>query len=334
MFARLKRRLFRHSLLVRRALFFVIIFAGICSVALLLLTFLRLGKAVLRPSSTLKNDHGRTNILLLGTGGPQHDGPDLTDTMMIISATRSGTINLISIPRDIYLDSLGDKVNSAYKLGLTQGPDVGLVLAKAVVSQVSGLPVHYAVRIDFSVFEKIIDLVGGVDVPVKNSFEDKEYPLAGKENDSCDGDPDFKCRYETIRFSAGIIHMDGQTGLKFVRSRHAPGDEGTDFARAARQQLVIKALKEKIFSSATYLNPAKILAIYNELKSHIDTDMNIQDNAQFTSLALNFRQAKIKTIVFDLNLLDNPPVDQRGWILVPKKGDWTDVHAFISNQLE
>ena len=66
---------------------------------------------------------------------------------------------------------------------------------------------------------------------IPKAFTDSQYPIAGKENDACGGDATFACRYKTVQFQAGSQHMDGKTALMYVRSRHAEGDEGTDFAR-------------------------------------------------------------------------------------------------------
>lgn len=335
MLARLKRRIFSHYILMRRLLtisFFAAILLGIIFLAL---PFLQFSKGViLSRQSDLKNDNGRTNILILGIGGPEHDGPNLTDTMIVVSATSSGTVSLISIPRDIYLDSLGGKVNTAYAVGLGRGPDVGLILAKAVAFEITGLPIHYAVRIDFSVFEKIVDLLGGIDVVVEHPLDDSQYPIDGRENDLCGGDPQFACRYATVHFEAGPQHLDGATALKFVRSRKAEGSEGTDFARARRQQLVIAAVKEKIFGSGLLLDPTKVPAIYDQLKAHINTDFDPAQTGKLIALGLKFRKSTFKNIVLDLTLLENPPIDDRGWILLPKEGNWAKVHDFIKGGLE
>ena len=53
--------------------------------------------------------------------------------------------------------------------------------------------------------------------------------------------------------------MDGDTALKFVRSRHGSNGEGSDFARAARQQKVIAAFKSKVLSFGTLINPKNII---------------------------------------------------------------------------
>ncbi|MBI4099570.1 LCP family protein [Candidatus Microgenomates bacterium] len=350
----IKRRILQHYVLLRRGLILSVVVGLLAIVLIFFLPLFRLGKEVLfgpvnvfsvvfqRPSE-LKSDAGQTNILLLGIGGPEHDGPNLTDTMIVASfklpiddktASATPAVNLISLPRDIYLDSLGGKINTAYAVGFEKGPDVGLVMAKATVSEVTGLPIHYVVVVDFSVFEKIVDIVGGVDVTVEREFTDKEYPLDGKENDQCGGDPEFKCRYETIQFSAGFQHMDGATALKFVRSRHADGDEGTDFARAKRQQLVLAALKAKLFSGNLLLSPSRILEIYNQLKTHINTDLSPNEANQIINVALKFRQAQFKNVVLGLDQLENPPIDDRGWILTPKGGDWSVVHDFVKSTLQ
>src|SRR3989344_5788030 len=68
--------------------------------------------------SGLKSDHGRVNVLLLGTGGAGHEGPDLTDTMILASIDKDGDDTfLISIPRDLWAPSLSAKINSAYAYG-------------------------------------------------------------------------------------------------------------------------------------------------------------------------------------------------------------------------
>lgn len=317
---------------MRFLLVFFLILAGVSAVVLILpFTSLWAKKVFLSPPSfSLKSDSGRTNILILGVPGPDHDGPNLTDTMIVASvATSSAT--LISVPRDIYLDSIQSKINATYETGLTRG--AGLVLPKEAVSQVTGLPIHYAVVVDFSVFEKIVDLVGGVDINVPHAFDDYEYPIEGKENDLCGGDPKFACRFAHLRFDAGPQYMNGATALKFARSRQAEGDEGSDFARSRRQQLVTGAIKDKVFSNQTLLNPAKITALYYQLKTHITTDFDFSLLSQGLKLAPKFQGSTLKSVALDENLLENPPLDERGWILLPKGGNWDRVHQFISDQL-
>src|SRR5688572_13777546 len=75
------------------------------------------------PQDILKNQNDRTNILLLGMGGAEHEAGDLTDSMTLISyhfPTRS--ITLVSLPRDLWVDSLKAKINTAYYYGERKQP--------------------------------------------------------------------------------------------------------------------------------------------------------------------------------------------------------------------
>ncbi|MCL4397855.1 LCP family protein [Patescibacteria group bacterium] len=354
---RFKRKIFSRPRLIRSIGIGIICFAFLAFIFYLLSPYLspvvKTGQKIILPQNnfTLKNDNGRTNILVLGVGGGTHDGPNLTDTMIVVSAvtklpkdnTPVPPITLISIPRDIYLDSLPGKINSAYDLG-------GLTQAETAVATVTGLPIHYAVRIDFSVFEKIIDTIGGIDVNVTNTLDDYQYPIDGKENDTCGFSEAevasraatiiddqtafaaFPCRYEHLHFDPGLQHMDGTTALKFVRSRHAQWPEGSDFARSQRQQLVIKAIRDKVFTLPSLLNVGQDLAIYNQLKSHIDTDFDFSSPQDLLNLALKYRSASLRSITLDENVLVNPPQDQRGWILIPKNGSWDEIHQLIATE--
>jgi len=298
--------------------------------------------SILNPKSLqVRNENGRTNILLLGIGGGTHDGADLTDSMMVVSVMTDpqkivgAPIYLISIPRDIWLPDLEDKVNSAYHFGNVKKPGAGLLSAKSAVSQITGLPIHYGFLLDFSTFEKAIDLLGGVDINIENTFDDFKYPIAGKENDTCGGvDPEFNCRYEHLHFDKGPTHLSGNLALKYVRSRYSESEEGTDFARSRRQQLLIEALKAKVFSSETLLSPQKLTDIYRIFKDNIDTDINPNEMGTLAKLVLTYKNSPTKTIVLDLNYFDNPPMDYRGWILLPKDGTFDQIHQFLKTSLE
>lgn len=132
----------------------------------------------------LKSDEGRVNILLLGIAGGLHDGSNLTDTIMVASYDlKTQQVLLISIPRDLWLPALQTKANTVYQIGLLQGS--GLDLAKTVMGNILGIPIHYGLRVDFRGFVQAIDVIDGVDVLVENSFDDYQYPIADKENDLC-----------------------------------------------------------------------------------------------------------------------------------------------------
>ena len=338
-FAKLKRKIYKNLGFFKAAGILIGIIFAVILISKISVAFIkRVPPILMDPVASLQSDDGRINILILGAGGENHDGPNLTDTMILASlpATTSGNVYFITIPRAIYLDYLGDKINGAYSYGEEKKVGSGLILAKAAVAQVSDLPVHYAVRIDFSAFSQVVDLMGGVDVEVENTFEDNMYPISGRENDPCDGqDPQFLCRYETVTFSQGLNHMDGATALKFARSRHSQDlTEGTDFARSKRQQKIIAAVKQKALSLPILLDFNKGLQIYNTLKSHLDTDITENEFNGFFKLALRLKEAALVNVNLDETLLYNPPIDPvRGWYLIPQNGSFEEIHSFLKQKL-
>lgn len=126
----------------------------------------------------------KINVLLLGMAGGKHDGATLTDTIMVVSFdTKTEQVNLISLPRDLWVDSEKSKINALYQKGLTKNN--GLKYAEEKFSEILGMNIPYTIRVDFSGFIKAVDLIGGIDVFVANSFDDYLYPVEGKENDYC-----------------------------------------------------------------------------------------------------------------------------------------------------
>lgn len=301
---------------------------------------------VAAPVAKLDSANGRTNILVMGKAGGVHEGPDLTDTMILISVgITKPSIDIISIPRDIWIPEIRAKINSAYYWGKNGSPylDVsemggGISFSKIIAGEVVGKPIQYGVVIDFTAFKDIIDTLGGIEVDVANSFTDKLYPIVGKENDACGGDPTFACRYETVSFIAGPQIMKGDTALIFVRSRHAEGVEGTDQAREARQQKVIDAIKNKITQPSVFLNPNVDLAMVNIFKKYVETDINGPTAAILARVALN-GSGSINQSLIPSNLLINPPISKvydNQYVLIPNLGNgmWSDINKWFSGVLQ
>ncbi len=282
------------------------------------------------PATVLNSTDERTNVALLGIGGQAHEGGELTDSILIASIHHPSKIpTLISIPRDIYLTSARAKINSIYYYGEQAEAGTGLTKLQSALTEVTGLPIHYSLLLDFSGFIKAIDAVGGITVTVDRAFDDYKYPIPGKEN----AEPESE-RYEHLRFEAGAQKMDGVTALKFVRSRHALGDEGTDFARSARQQKVIKAFISSLISTDTIFNTARITTLRSALSSSIKT--NIEDSllSSFTKLGLSLNFDSLHSVSIT-DLLSNPKnlAPYGGaWVLIPTT-DWPTIHAYVQQNL-
>lgn len=104
----------------------------------------------------------------------------------------------------------------------------------------------------------------------------------------------YPCRYETLRFAAGPQKMDGATALKFARSRKSLEDGG-DFARAARQQLVIEAVKDKILSIGFI---PKILPFLDTISNNFRTDIPLAVLHKFAAEAPSANEYTIASYVF------------------------------------
>src|SRR3990167_2437636 len=168
---------------------------------------------------SLKTYDDQVTILILGIPGKNYQGGTLSDSIIVVNYNlKTHKLLTISLPRDIWSDTLKDKINAAYVYGEAKQKNGGLKLAKAEVEAVIGIPIQYSTVVDFAEFKEMIDFLGGIDVDIERSFNDKQFPIPGRENDQCGGDQEFKCRYETISFQKGITHMDGSTALKYVRS--------------------------------------------------------------------------------------------------------------------
>lgn len=292
----------------------------------------------------LKKYQGRTNIVLLGIGGGTHEGADLTDSVILLSLdfTKKDAA-IISIPRDLWLPSLKDRINTAYHYGEEKKKEGGLLLAKSAVEEVVGVPVHYAWVIDFAGFKRLIDLAGGIDIEVEQAFTDKLYPIEGKENDFCGGDPEFACRYETVHFDNGWQHMDGERALKYVRTRHAEGDEGNDFARSRRQQQVMVALKNKILKMPLWKDPKRIKELFTAFDDATDTDMNWSEQIIFLKHFIKLSDGQLRHIVLDdgdkekkkRGFLLNPPLEEYNglWVLAPRTGNFREIQEYIACHL-
>lgn len=142
--------------------------------------------------------------------------------------------------------------------------------------------------------------------------------------------------------------MDGQTALKFVRSRHAKGVEGTDFARAKRQEAVIEAFKSKVFSVGTILNPIKLIGLYDVFQDSIQTNIKQDEFDDFVRLAKNIENAETNNIIFSYTdpysgqkegILVNPQDSKdynNQWVLIPRagNGNYVEIHKYVDCEIK
>ncbi len=281
-----------------------------------------------------------TNVLLVGID-TRGNGSSLLNTDSIIFASfnhDTKNITLVSIPRDFYV-SLPDefwfkKINSFYSYGEELEEGSGLSLLQTKVEELVGEEIQYYAMIDLKGFVNLIDSLDGTYINVENSFTDYMYPA------------DNNVGYQTVTFTAGPQTMDGDIALKYARSRHSMDNgEGSDFARARRQQKVLEALKKKVFDSGNYTNPQLVLDLINNVSSNltiseftiddIKAAINIQDE-------LKEGEGEIFSFVLDPNIGNSRIVTSKNvtttnaYAIGPVLGlgDYEDIHDLINKTLE
>ncbi len=287
--------------------------------------FGQMGRLMSSPDRKLQGeDADRINILLLGRGGEGHEGPFLTDTIMVASVKPSeNKVALLSIPRDLLvpLPKVGwRKINSANAFGELESPGRGADYTRTVLEGLLGLDIPYYVRVDFDGFRSVIDSVGGVDIHVDRTFTDHTYPTKNY-------------GVQMVSFKEGWLTMSGDDALKFARSRHGSNGEGSDFARAKRQQKVITALKDKLLSVKTFRNPSTVANTMAALQSNIATNLQLGEILRLARTAQEVDRTGIMHKIVD-NSISSPLVDSTyggAYVLVPKNDDWGGLRTLAAD---
>ncbi len=271
----------------------------------------------------------RINILLLGID----KGADLSDTIMIASIKPSvPDVALISVPRDLTVPFEGHgrpKVNAIHAYAERQEEGSGGEVAAEVLGDIFDIPIHYYARANFEGFENIIDIMGGIDIYVEETLEDHRYPIKGREDHE-----DYYSRFEHLYIEEGWHHMDGEIALKYVRSRHAQGAQGSDFARARRQQQVLSAIKENFDSTNILLKPSLIMDVMNELGSSVKTNMEVWEMIRLWNIGKEVDAGNIKREVLEpgpQGLVNSYYSTSTGYILLPRDNSFREIQYMIEN---
>ena len=159
-------------------------------------------------------------------------------------------VTLISVPRDSLVEIPGhgdDRINAAHVLG-------GIPLTMQVVQQVTGLPVHRYLQVDFEGFVQWVDLVGGVEVNVDKRmfYVDNSAGLR-------------------IDLKKGPQVLMGRDALGYVRYRQ---DSLGDIKRVERQQKFVKALLKKVMKPGMLF---KVNQLYGIAWNHVKTDLSFME---------------------------------------------------------
>ena len=259
-------------------------------------------------SDLQKDEYGFTNILILGDGGHERDGADLMDTIIVASIDyKKNAVSLFSVPRDFYLNASKEsgvvyrgKINELYRnhKNVMDSEEDRFQLFKRAVGEIVNLDLQYYIRVDFNAFVEIVDSIGGITVDVEADIYDPYYP-----NETDDG-------YRVFSIKKGIQEMDGETALKFVRSRKTT----SDFDRAGRQQLVIEAVQQKALSKDILTSPGKLKDLYYAVEKNVNTDMALREMISLASVGKNIdRSHLVRKVIHD------DPGQEGGFLYTPER---------------
>ncbi|MDO8668900.1 MAG: LCP family protein [Candidatus Buchananbacteria bacterium] len=277
-------------------------------------------------------DEDRISVLLIGMGGSGHEGGTLADTIILGSFKPStNQVAMLSIPRDLSVKTANydwTKINAINAYAEKKEEGSGGREMASVLNDLVDTNIKYYVTVDFSGFERLIDEFGGVDVYVERDLIDMEYPIRGKE----DIFP-IENRYETLNIKKGQQHMDGATALKYARSRHALGIEGSDFARSKRQQNILSALKDKVFHFDTILNPKKLNSLLTAYNEHISTNLEIWQLLKLAQMAKDIDTSKIinHTLSDASGGLVHSQIINGAYVLIPNDGNFEAIKKLWQN---
>lgn len=250
------------------------------------------------------DENGNSNFMILGSGGENHEGSDLTDSIIVVSVNHEKeSVTMLSIPRDTYIidKKVGNsRINQVYPSAQRYYGDRKQAAehTKSVLEDMLDIPIHYWITMNFNGFVEIIDILGGIEIIVKSSIYDPYYPKDGT------------YLYEPFSIGAGLQQMDGATALKYARSRQTT----SDFDRSRRQQEIIYAAKEKALKTNILFSREKINEILQSLQDNIQTNISVREILTLGGMAENFSREDIHQF-----LMHDDPTRCGGFLYPPER---------------
>lgn len=260
----------------------------------------QLQDTMLSISQTIVANTAKQNVYLI-VG--QHS--KLTDTIMVgIVDHEKKRITLFSIPRDFAIN--GRKINEYYEF-------FGIKKLAEEITEMTNLSIDKYVIVDMKSFKQFIDDIGGVDVYVEKGLTDYSYPTEKK-------------GYQTFSISQGLHHLDGDTALKYARSRHST----SDFDRAKRQQDLIKAVKAELEKKPDLVK--LIQSIYDSVKGNVETNVSyLEAIMQFN--AIRGYVVSTNHVFTTSDLLYSTHNTGGQYILLPKAKNYSEIQKTIQDWL-
>lgn len=281
--------------------------------------------------------------LILGTdeitGSNREDV--LTDTIILASYDpQQNALRLLSFPRDIYLPEERLRINALYQAARESGAQLPEKEVEATFRRLTNQPINETIVVSLNELAEIIDIMGGLPIEVKNSFTDPSFPRSGVDV-TVERDP--AVLYESLHFEAGPQVMDGETALKFIRSRKAiEPEEAGDEARARRQRQVIEALIQRLQSTEILANPVILGRLYDWYSRNLLAKVPLTTLGQLGRTVLEHEQplnmesiglpvTELPVATESATLFVHPPerLYNGAWVYTPVDPTWQQLQNFI-----
>ena len=257
------------------------------------------------PEATPATAQSRINILLTGIDSAETRTTALTDTIMVVSVNPADkSVVMLSVPRDISVfptyngKTFKGKINSFMTWVRNHPQDWEDKPFPALMKQVGylvGVPIHYYAAIDLEGFRKMIDAVGGVTVDNPKAISDPRYRWL-------DGTSGFY-------LDAGKVKLNGKKALAYARSRQGVGD--SDFTRAARQQQILVALRNKLTKPEMLTKLPDILDVAGDT---VRTNLPSDRLEEFITLAREVDTKAITREILTYPYAFHPPTSSTGGV--------------------
>jgi len=259
---------------------------------------------------------GAINIVVVGSDR-RPDWKDWhTDVVQVVSIQPLiPAVTVLSIPRDLYVYIPGvrmSRINFADMYGELYGyAGGGPALLQQTLLYNLGIPVDHYVRTDFDGLIGIVDVLGGVDIPVHCRLEDY-WPY-----------PDANGEYPIKVLEPGVQHLDGETALWYARSRLT----SSTFARERRQQQVLQAIWRQ--SRSLDLLP-RLPQLWEQFRGMVVTDLEFNDVVTLAEIAfrLNEQNVRFRNIGFQQVIPWTTP--NGGSVFLP---NWEEIEPVVSEAL-
>jgi LCP family protein required for cell wall assembly len=259
----------------------------------------------------------RVTILFTGVDSSPARKEHLYDSIMVVSYDpKTNSLQMVSVPRDSasYPLYFGGQVTAKVRInslptyvrnGWVPSPDPPYTTLVKEIQYLVGIPINYYAVMDLGGFVQMIDMLGGVDINNPTAIDDPSYATPGGQ-------------IIGFKLAAGPQHLDGETALAFVRSRHGAGNN--DWKREGRQQQVVVALLHKMAEPGSAF---QLPGLIKQLGASVTTDFPEDRVADYVNIGLGIPAENITQVVL------GPP----DYTIIPKSTGSADTTCLLNNKV-